>query len=174
MRMILPALGCLLLAATASADDAPVMREGVSACDLHRAMSDVLPAECLPPGGLTRSAGATRTLTRSVNLMVLFEHNSARLGDGAADLLDAVGDFLTSEVNAGQRFVIVGHTNSLGTDDYNMDLSQRRAATVVGFLVGTKNVDPARLDVVARGESSPLASHAPDDPRQRRVELMKF
>ncbi|MEC9345936.1 MAG: OmpA family protein [Pseudomonadota bacterium] len=174
MRGIFLGLASLVLAGAAAAEEPVVMREGITACDLHVAMSADLPAECQSYKGLTRSSAAARTLTRSVNLAVLFEHDSAALGEGAVELLDAVGDFLASDVNAGQTFEIVGHTNSLGTDGYNMGLSERRANAVTEYLVKQKHIAPERLHVLGLGESAPLPAYGDDDPRQRRVELKKL
>jgi len=168
------AVALLFSGATVQAEEAPILRDGVSACDLHELMSEKLPEQCQSKLGGTRSMSkATRSLTRSVNLMVLFEHDSAELGEGARELLDAVGAFLADGVNTDQKFQIVGHTNSLGTDSYNQGLSQRRATAVVSYLTG-KSVSVERLESEGKGETSPLGAYATDDPRQRRVELKKL
>jgi outer membrane protein OmpA-like peptidoglycan-associated protein len=67
---------------------------------------------------------------------------------------------------------VVGHTDSLGPADYNMDLSRRRAARVSDYLV-MRGVAADRLDTAGRGESEPRDSNTTADGRQlnRRVEL---
>lgn len=68
---------------------------------------------------------------------------------------------------------IMGHTDSLGDDDYNFDLSQRRAQAVVNFLLEHK-VSKNRLRFHGEGESKPIASNETDEGRaqNRRVEFV--
>ena len=65
---------------------------------------------------------------------------------------------------------IEGHADGTGDDDYNVDLSHRRAERVHEWLVD-HGVDPERLRVAARGETSPLENETSDEFRQfnRRV-----
>jgi outer membrane protein OmpA-like peptidoglycan-associated protein len=69
-------------------------------------------------------------------------------------------------------FRIAGHTDSDGTDAYNQDLSERRARTVIGWLVD-RGIESGRLRLAGHGESRPAASN--DTPSgkalNRRVEL---
>ena len=68
---------------------------------------------------------------------------------------------------------IIGHADSAGTDEYNLDLSRRRASSVAGYLVSRSVLDD-RIFVDGRGESQPIASN--DTPagkaQNRRVEIM--
>lgn len=68
---------------------------------------------------------------------------------------------------------IVGHTDSVGTDSYNMELSQRRAQAVASYLMG-KGVQGQRLVVRGVGEQFPVASNDTDAGRaqNRRVEIL--
>lgn len=65
-----------------------------------------------------------------------------------------------------------GHTDSTGSDQYNLTLSQQRANSVGQFLV-SQGVIPGRLIIVGHGESRPIADNATPDGRQlnRRVEI---
>jgi outer membrane protein OmpA-like peptidoglycan-associated protein len=67
---------------------------------------------------------------------------------------------------------VAGHTDSTGTEDYNMQLSQRRAQSVVAYL-GTRNVRADRMIAIGGGEGHPVATNDTDVGRQqnRRVEL---
>ncbi len=69
---------------------------------------------------------------------------------------------------------VQGHTDDQGDEAYNLDLSRRRAATVVTYL-GLFGIDPARLTAAGYGESQPVASNATEEGRaqNRRVELVK-
>ena len=67
---------------------------------------------------------------------------------------------------------IVGHTDSVGTDAYNQQLSERRALSVARYLE-SKQVDSMRLATAGKGETQPIAPNASDGGRQanRRVEI---
>lgn len=68
---------------------------------------------------------------------------------------------------------IVGHTDAVGSEDYNLGLSERRGRSVADFLVN-RSAEPARLVVEAMGESEPVASNATLSGRaaNRRVEIV--
>lgn len=68
--------------------------------------------------------------------------------------------------------VVVGHTDSDGSDSYNLDLSQRRAAAVKNYLVA-QGVQGYRIQTMGYGESRPVANNATAEGRaqNRRVEL---
>ncbi len=111
---------------------------------------------------------------------VLFDFDRAELRPASAPVLDAVAASLAAAAEAGgSRDVQVdGHTDALGSDAYNLDLSQRRAASVVEALQD-RSVGQ-QLVPTGRGESSPVAPNltaaGADDPagRQlnRRVEIV--
>ncbi len=67
---------------------------------------------------------------------------------------------------------VVGHTDSIGSEAYNLALSRRRAQSVVDYFV-SQGISPSRLIVVGRGESEPRASNETEAGRQlnRRVEI---
>jgi outer membrane protein OmpA-like peptidoglycan-associated protein len=73
----------------------------------------------------------------------------------------------------GSDVEVVGHTDSVGSETYNLALSERRGRTVAEYLVA-RGVEPARLTVEAMGESEPIASNATAEGRaaNRRVELI--
>jgi outer membrane protein OmpA-like peptidoglycan-associated protein len=75
--------------------------------------------------------------------------------------------------NPNLRIVAVGHTDSVGSDAYNLKLGQRRARAVADYLT-SQGVSPSRLDVRSEGESRPVASNATAEGRaeNRRVEII--
>lgn len=93
---------------------------------------------------------------------VHFDLDKATLRPGDQDMLREVARVLKAHPN--ERVRIIGHTDSLDTWEYNMDLSSRRAHAVVRFL-GQQGVNTTRLVPVGRGESEPVASN--EDPRGR-------
>lgn len=68
---------------------------------------------------------------------------------------------------------IVGHTDSVGSDTYNQQLSERRASAVAQYLI-SRGVNPARIQSYGMGERQPVASNESEAGRQanRRVELI--
>jgi peptidoglycan-associated lipoprotein len=73
-------------------------------------------------------------------------------------------------------FVVAGHADATGNEDYNYELAQKRAEKVAGYLVSKKAVDPMGLAVVSYGESAPLADNSSMTGRQRnrRVEILVY
>jgi outer membrane protein OmpA-like peptidoglycan-associated protein len=71
--------------------------------------------------------------------------------------------------------LIVGHTDSVGSDQYNLGLSNRRAESAKSFLV-SQGINPGRIRTSGRGESEPIASNETEAGRQenRRVEVAIF
>ncbi|MCF4099771.1 OmpA family protein [Maritalea mediterranea] len=67
---------------------------------------------------------------------------------------------------------VYGHTDSTGSDQYNLELSNRRAMSVANYVSG-RGVDPRRIYVTGYGESRPIASNATESGRaqNRRVEI---
>ena len=70
---------------------------------------------------------------------------------------------------------VVGHTDNVGGDDYNLDLSRRRAAAVVAALTSQHGIDPKRLKPSGVGLLAPVAANDSEEGRakNRRVELVK-
>ncbi|HEY5566684.1 MAG TPA: OmpA family protein [Gammaproteobacteria bacterium] len=101
---------------------------------------------------------------------ITFATDSSDLNASFFEVLNSVG----LVVNEFEQTVIevAGHTDSTGSDAYNQQLSQRRAAAVASYL-GTRNVLRDRVIEVGMGEGRPVASNDTPDGRQanRRVEL---
>jgi outer membrane protein OmpA-like peptidoglycan-associated protein len=70
--------------------------------------------------------------------------------------------------------MVEGHTDSVGTEEYNLALSDRRAKAVFDYL-SSRGVDPARVSSVGKGESAPIADNTTAEGRQlnRRVMLIR-
>jgi outer membrane protein OmpA-like peptidoglycan-associated protein len=102
---------------------------------------------------------------------VLFAFNKADLQPGAMRTIDKLVEFLQN--HSERKVVIEGHTDSRGSDEYNLGLSQRRADSVQNALVA-KGVDPARIQTLGMGKAYPVASNDTESGRQqnRRVEII--
>jgi outer membrane protein OmpA-like peptidoglycan-associated protein len=101
---------------------------------------------------------------------ITFATNSSDLNAGFYDVLNSVALVL----NEFEQSVIevAGHTDSTGTDTYNQQLSERRAASVAAYLA-TRGVLRDRFIEIGMGETRPIADNSTDAGRQanRRVEL---
>jgi outer membrane protein OmpA-like peptidoglycan-associated protein len=102
---------------------------------------------------------------------VLFDTGRAQLNPGAATKMDQLAQFLSQHPD--RRAEIDGFTDSVGSDAYNEDLSQRRANAVKAALV-TRGVDPTRINTQGYGKAYPVASNTDSGGRQlnRRVEVV--
>lgn len=101
---------------------------------------------------------------------ILFDFDSANLRATAErDLAEFANSMEEFE---GTRILIVGHTDSKGSESYNQDLSERRASSAAQYL-GEQGLETSRLETVGRGESEPVASNETAEGRQqnRRVEV---
>ncbi len=104
---------------------------------------------------------------------VNFEFNSATLTANATTILDRVAASLKDWPEI--RVEVGGHTDSVGTERYNADLSQKRADSVKAYLV-SKGIDASRMTTRGYGESVPVADNGTKDGRalNRRVELKRL
>lgn len=102
---------------------------------------------------------------------VLFDTGKAQLNPGAARKLDQLAQFLTDQPE--RRVQIDGFTDSIGTDSYNQDLSQRRADAVKSALI-ERGINPSRITSQGYGKGFPVANNTDSGGRQlnRRVEVV--
>ncbi len=101
---------------------------------------------------------------------VLFTTGQADLRSGATGNLEKLAAFLTRYPE--RTAMIAGYTDSVGGDDFNQRLSERRAEAVKFYLAG-QGVSPDRLSSIGKGESNPVADNSTAAGRQmnRRVEV---
>lgn len=102
---------------------------------------------------------------------ILFDFDRAELRPEAREELAKLASSLQRYPNT--DVLVIGHTDAVGSDDYNQALSERRAQSAVSFLAA-QGVAAGRLRGVGRGESEPVASNDTDEGRQlnRRVEVV--
>lgn len=96
-------------------------------------------------------------------LDIQFEINRADIPRAESERLNAAGAFLKKYPDT--KAVIEGHTDNVGNDQSNMQLSQRRADSVLQYLVG-QQIDAARISTVARGEMDPIATNETNAGKQ--------
>jgi outer membrane protein OmpA-like peptidoglycan-associated protein len=102
---------------------------------------------------------------------VLFDSGRAQLNPGSARKLDQLGQFLTDHPE--RRVQIDGFTDSIGTESYNQDLSQRRA-DAVKFALISRGINSSRIGSQGYGKGFPVADNTDSGGRQlnRRVEVV--
>ena len=126
------------------------------------------------PAAATSAAAAVSAAAAAgpsaLSLPVQFAFDSADILPSAKPQLDAIAAGIRM-LPAAQRVVIEGHTDAQGTEQYNDQLSQRRAQAVRRYLVSMHGIDAGRLEAVGRGESSPLPGHGPMAGENRRVQF---
>lgn len=112
-----------------------------------------------------------REVVITLNGAVLFEVGKSKLMPSAQEKLREVAAVLKQEQD-GRSIVVEGHTDSQGTDQYNLQLSKSRAQAVVDYLI-SQGVDRNRIKAVGRGEAEPTASNQTPEGRanNRRVEI---
>lgn len=107
-----------------------------------------------------------------LTLHIEFDIDKAYIRPEYHDEVARVGDFMKRFETA--TAVIEGHTDNIGTNEHNMELSRRRAESVVNYLVEHFGIERSRLTAKGYGSSRPVADNATEDGRQknRRIEAI--
>jgi OOP family OmpA-OmpF porin len=105
--------------------------------------------------------------------VVLFPRRSADLTDDGKEVLAKQLQDARDMLRRASYIEVIGHTDDVGDDAYNQELSEQRAESVRNFLVAN-GVDGNKMVTVGAGESMPIASNKTDEGRaeNRRVEVM--
>jgi outer membrane protein OmpA-like peptidoglycan-associated protein len=107
-----------------------------------------------------------------------FKPNSATLPPTAKKEIDSILSELKRSQNGteGVTFLVAGHTDNAGSENYNYALGQKRANAVASYLVSQKQIDRARVMPVSYGESAPMLDNSTAKGREmnRRVEIMVY
>lgn len=107
-----------------------------------------------------------------------FAFNSASLPQQAQREIDGfLSDLKGDAAGAdGTIFVVAGHTDSVGTEEYNYELGKKRADAVSRYLITKKSMDPMRVVSVSYGQSAPASDNSSPQGRakNRRVEILVY
>lgn len=123
-----------------------------------------------PTAPRTRSLRNMQIEERQIDLDVQFEFDSAVISPEAESTLEQLLLALRSPRLAATRFRVEGHTDAIGTAEYNMSLSRRRAAAVVDYLA-TRGIPETRLFAVGKGFSELVNKQDPLAEENRRVRI---
>ena len=105
---------------------------------------------------------------------ILFDVNKAIIKPSSFKILDELGQALAD--NPEVTIKIIGHTDSDGSADANLKLSEKRAAAIKVYLSNHFPITGNRMQVMGKGETEPVASNATPDgkAKNRRVEFVKL
>ena len=109
-----------------------------------------------------------------IDLEIQFDYNSADISKGSTSAVQELGKALSSPDLKGSTFVVAGHTDAIGGEVYNQELSERRADTIKKYLTEKYGIAGSDLVTVGYGESKPKDANAPMDPTNRRVQVVNM
>ncbi len=120
----------------------------------------------------TRSLGNRNIVVKpkSVDLVIQFDLDSAKLKEPSKPLLDSLVEAMKNDRLASIQFKVEGHTDAQGSEQHNLRLSQSRAESVITYLV-SKGVENNRLVGEGKGFSELLMPDKPKAAENRRVRI---
>jgi outer membrane protein OmpA-like peptidoglycan-associated protein len=109
-----------------------------------------------------------------IDLDIQFDYNSADISTTSMPSVQALGKALSNANLKGSTFVVAGHTDAIGGEGYNQDLSERRADSIKRYLVEKYGIAGTDLVTVGYGKDKPKDANAPMDPINRRVQVVNM
>ncbi len=120
-----------------------------------------------------------------IDLDIQFDYNSDKITTTSMPSVQALGKALSDANLKGSTFVVAGHTDAIGSEAYNQDLSERRADTIKRYLtekygingtdlVTVGYINGTDLVTVGYGKTKPKDPSAPMDPINRRVQVVNM
>ena len=110
----------------------------------------------------------------SIDLEINFDYNSAVVNATAQPGVKALGQALSNADLKNSTFVIAGHTDAKGTDEYNQTLSERRADAIKRYLVDKHGIAAASLVTVGYGKTQLKNKDNPLAGENRRVQVVNM
>jgi outer membrane protein OmpA-like peptidoglycan-associated protein len=110
----------------------------------------------------------------NIDLTITFDYNSADISAKSLPEVQKLGRALTSDDLKGSTFLLAGHTDAAGGDNYNQDLSERRADAIKRYLVDKYGINGADLVTVGSGESKLKDPSQPLAEVNRRVQVVNM
>jgi outer membrane protein OmpA-like peptidoglycan-associated protein len=109
-----------------------------------------------------------------IDLDIQFDYNSADISASSLSSVQSLGRALSNANLKGSTFIVAGHTDAIGTEAYNQDLSERRADAIKRYLVDKFGIAGTDLVTVGYGKDKPKDPNAPMDPSNRRVQVVNM
>jgi len=150
----------------------------VAQTPLENASENELLDKLVPRAPMTRGLGRNLVPEQqaektpiSVDLVIAFEFDSAKLRAESLPLLNNLAKVMENEQLKQSTFNIEGHTDSVGNPSYNLKLSKNRALSVVNYLTN-QGVNKKRLVAIGKGGADPFNLSDPQAPENRRVKVV--
>ena len=118
----------------------------------------------------TRSLRNLKPEPRSIDLVIQFDFDSAKLQENSKPLLDNLVAAMKNDRLMSVRFKVEGHTDAKGSEAYNQNLSTRRAESVVNYMA-EKGIEKERMEGIGKGFSDLLYPEKPQAMENRRVRI---
>lgn len=110
----------------------------------------------------------------NVDLEIQFDYNSANISRTSLTAVQELGKALSNPSLKGSTFVVAGHTDAVGSEPYNLDLSERRADTIKHYLVEKYGIAGNDLVTVGYGKTKLKDASNPTAPINRRVQVVNM
>ena len=110
----------------------------------------------------------------NIDLEIQFDFNSAQISKGSTQAVQELGKALSNPNLKGSTFVVAGHTDAIGGDAFNQDLSERRADTIKRYLIDKYGITGSDLVTVGYGKTKLKDTANPADPINRRVQVVNM
>ena len=110
----------------------------------------------------------------NIDLEIQFDYNSASIAKNSMPSVQALGKALSDPSLKGSTFVVSGHTDTIGSDPFNQDLSERRADTIKRYLVQNYGLNRSDLVTVGYGKTKLKDAANGADPINRRVQVVNM
>jgi outer membrane protein OmpA-like peptidoglycan-associated protein len=107
-----------------------------------------------------------------IDLEINFDYNSASISQSSTSAVQHLGEALSDPQLKGSTFVVSGHTDGVGGEVYNQDLSERRADTIKKYLMDKYHIAASDLVTVGYGKTKLKDAANPADPLNRRVQVV--
>jgi len=109
-----------------------------------------------------------------IDLEIQFDYNSADISKTSLTAVQELGKALSNPSLKGSTFVVAGHTDAIGSEPYNLDLSERRADTIKRYLVEKFGLAGSDLVTVGYGKTELKDPSNPTAPINRRVQVVNM
>jgi outer membrane protein OmpA-like peptidoglycan-associated protein len=110
----------------------------------------------------------------NIDLEINFDFNSAEISKTSLPAAQELGKALSNPSLKGSTFVVAGHTDGIGGEAFNQDLSERRADTIRNYLVQKFGINGTDLVTVGYGKTKLKDAQNPADPVNRRVQVVNM
>lgn len=104
--------------------------------------------------------------------MIHFDFDKAEIEAEFSGGLNTVGEILKTNPNS--YIVLAGHTDNVGSDEYNLALSHQRVEAVAAYLAERFKIDPNRIETFGYGSASPVATNDTAEGREKNRRVVGF